>query len=179
MTTTSTPTADSTPAESGSGHGYPASAAVKAEAYWWHLAMLRECATRPGAASRVLSLASAADQIAAALVGTPEAAPDSPRDPVAWTDIATYLTRLALALLGGDMSPGDTWDTSDGDNTDWGNLAATATRQEFAAAWSSIRDNILWLAAPPQEDDGSPQLLRSFTVNQVTRAAAALIDAPW
>jgi anti-sigma regulatory factor (Ser/Thr protein kinase) len=166
-----------TPAEALSGHKFPGPAAVRAEAFWWHLAALREAPTRERAAHHAQSLASAADHIAAALAGTPDAAPDTHRDPLAWTDIATYLTRLALALHGGHMSPDDMRETPGGEGEDWKNLALAVTRREFAAAWQPIRQNLLELAALPG-GDGGPRL-RAFTAAQVTRAAAAVVDAPW
>jgi hypothetical protein len=78
-----------------SGNRYPEAARMKVEAYWWHLAALRQAAARAEAAAHVRALAAAAGQAAAALTGTPEAAPDTACDPLAWTDIATYLTCLA------------------------------------------------------------------------------------
>jgi hypothetical protein len=167
-----------TPEQSLSGHKLSGPAAVLAEAYWWHLAALRQATTRDGAAHHAQALASAADHIAAALSGTPEAAPDTNRDPLAWTDIATYLTRLALALHGGCMSTDDKRDMSDEDHGEWENLAQAASRREFAAAWYPIRENLLQLAALPGDNGGSPRL-RAFTVARVIRAAAAIIDAPW
>jgi hypothetical protein len=74
------------------------------------------------------------------------------------------------------MNPDDDQETSDGDFGDWENLAAATTRREFAAAWHPIRANLLELAALPGDD--GPRL-RAFTAAQVTRAAAAIIDAPW
>jgi hypothetical protein len=173
MTITST-----TPPQALSGDKFPGSAAVLAEAYWWHLAALREAATRDRAAHHAQALATAAGQIAAALSGTPDAAPDTHRDPLAWTDIATYLTRLALALHSGQMNFGGRLDLTDFDDAGWDDLAAAATRREFAAAWQPIRENLAELAALPDGGNGDPRL-RSFTAAQVTRAAAAIIDAPW
>jgi hypothetical protein len=59
----------------------------------------------------------------------------------------------------------------------WGDLAAAASRREFAAAWQPVRKSLLELAALPGSDGGSP--LRAFTVAQVIRAAAAITDGPW
>jgi hypothetical protein len=161
-----------------SGHQYPAPAAIKVEAYWWHLTALREAATRTAATAHLHSLASVADQVAAALTGTPEATSDTALDPLAWTDTATYLTLLALALHSAQTGPADKWETSDGDAPDWENLAAATTRREFAAAWHPIRENLIGLTTLPGKCGADPQL-RTFTVAQVIRAAAALIDAPW
>jgi hypothetical protein len=177
MTVTTTASAA---AEAVSGHEYPGLAALKAEAYWWHLAALREAPTRERAAARVQSLASAADQIAAALTGLPEAAPDTHRDPVAWTDIATYLTCLARALQYSQMNFGDRVGlSSELDQDGWDVLASATTRREFAAAWYPIREDLVELAALPADDGDRSPRLRSFTAAQVIRAAATLIDAPW
>jgi hypothetical protein len=169
------------PAPALSGHQFPKAAAVKAETYWRHLDALRQALTREQAARHAQALAAAADGIAAALSGTPDAAPDTQRDPIAWTDIATYLTRLALALHSGEMNFGDHLGFDFGcDGTGWDDLAAAGSRTEFAAAWYPVRENLLELAAIPDEDgDGDDPRLRGFTVAQVTRAAAAVIDAPW
>jgi hypothetical protein len=163
-----------------SGHDYPQAAAVEAEGYWWHLARLRESTTRELAAEHAEALARAAGHIAAALAGTPGAEPDTATDPVAWTDLATYLTRLALALHGAQMNPGphdDPWQDSDEDYYAWEDLAGAAARREFAAAWQPVRENLQRLAAPG-ENGAAPQV-RAFTTAQVTRAAAAVLDAPW
>jgi hypothetical protein len=171
---TATATADTTQALS--GHRYPALAAVKAEGYWWHLAALRESTTLARAVHHVQALAEAADQIAAGLAGTSEAAADTALDPVAWTDIATYLIRLAVALRGGTAGPEDTWEFSEADHGHWEDLAAAASRVEFAAAWYPIREHLRALA---DYQDGDGLTLRAFTVTQVTSAAAAVIDAHW
>jgi hypothetical protein len=126
---------------------------VEAEGYWWHLARLRESTTRELAAEHAQSLARTADHIAAALTGTPGTTPDTGRDPLAWTDLATYLTRLALALHGGRISPEDRWETSDGDYGEWEDLAAAVTRREFAAAWHPIKEIVQQLAAPVEDGD--------------------------
>ena len=171
---TDTATADT--AQALSGHRYPALAAVKAEGYWWHLAALRESTSRARAVHHVQALADAADQIAAGLTGTPEAAEDTALDPLAWTDIATYLIRLTVALRGGTAGPEDTWEFSEADRGDWEDLAAAPGRVEFAAAWYPIREHLRALAAYA---DGEGLVLRAFTVAQVTSAAAAVIDAHW
>lgn len=160
---------------------FPERAAVMAEAYWWHLAALRQAPTRERAAHHVQALAAAAGQIAAALSGIAEAAPDTYRDPLAWTDLAAYLTRLALALRGGHgfMEPEDKAEISDGSYSEWQNLAQAASRREFAAAWCPIGANLVGLAALPADGEGDGPRLRGFTVAQVIRAAAAVIDAPW
>ena len=164
------------PAYALSGHKYPALAAPVAEGYWWHLAALRESTTRALAVRHVQALADAASQIAAGLVGTPEAAQDTALDPVAWTDIATYLIRLAAALAVDAYGPEDTWEFSEGDYDDWRDLAVATSRQEFAAAWHPIARHLNTLTAC---EDGDGLLLRAFTVTQVTSAAAAAIDAHW
>jgi hypothetical protein len=160
-----------------SGQDYPELALVEAEGYWWHLARLRESVTREQAAGHALALARAADHIGGVLAGTAGAVPDTARDPLAWMDLATYLTRLAQALHGGCLYPGGNRDASDGDHWEWEDLAAAATRREFAAAWYPIGENLRQLAEQ-NEDDQSPRL-RAFTAAQTARAAAAIIDAPW
>jgi hypothetical protein len=160
-----------------SGHWSLEPAAVQVETYWWHLDALHQAPARERAAHHVQALAAAAAGIAAALSGTPGAAPGTRRDPAAWAGISAYLTRLAMALRGGRISPQDRWDMSDGDYGEWEDLAGAVTRLEFAAAWHPVRENLLELAALP--DDGGGPRLRGFTAAQVIRAAAAIIDGPW
>jgi hypothetical protein len=160
-----------------SGQDYPELALVEAEGYWWHLARLRESTSRENAAGHALALARAADHIGSALSGTAGAVPDTARDPLAWMDLATYLTRLAQALHGGCLYPDGNRDASDGDHWEWEDLAAASTRKEFAAAWYPIAGNLRQLAEPGE--DGESPRLRAFTAAQAARAAAAIIDAPW
>jgi hypothetical protein len=167
-----------TATEALAGYAFPASAADMAGAYWWNLGRLRGSATRERAAMRVQSLAAAPGQLAAALYGAPGAAPDTHRDPLAWTGIATCLSRLALALHSGGMNFGDRMSLHGGyGNCNWDDLAAAGSRREFAAAWQPVREHLVELAALPG-GDGDRQL-RGFTVAQVVRAAAAVIGAPW
>jgi len=156
------------PEQSLSGHKFPERAALAAEAYWWHLAALGQAPTRERAARHVQALASAAGQVAAALPGAPDPAPDTYRDPLAWAGLAACLTRLAMALRG-ERSLTEP-ENSDGDCAAWQDLAQAAGRREFAAAWDPVREHLLRLAAAPAG---------GFTVAQVTQAAAAVTGAPW
>lgn len=170
-----------------SGHAYPDWAVtVAAEAYWWHLDRLREARTRKEAADRAQRLAQAAGRIAATLTGHPQAAPDTHADPLAWTDISTLVGALAIALGGTRIDHGSYPDALDGPYDGWEDLAGAATRREFAAAWYPFtqefrqRAGLDGTAAPDDETEGDGELaLRAFAVAQVTRAAAAIIDAPW
>jgi hypothetical protein len=121
------------PAERAFGHSptgarVPGGTPVDAERYWWHLARLREATSRAKASEYAASLASAADRIAASLSGAPEAAPDTATDPLAWADLSTFLTSLALALRGAQVTPEYTFDANDGPDYDsWEHLARPRT----------------------------------------------------
>jgi hypothetical protein len=163
-----------TAAQPVSGHRYPPQAAPGVEAYLTHLDALAGAETRLEAAAHLQSMAAAAGQVAAALAGTPEAAPDTVRDPLAWTDLATYLIRLAQALHFGERMDFSVEFGSEG----WDDLAGAAvTRTGFAAAWQPMREDLLELAGLSAQDSDPP--LRAFTVVQVIRAAAAVTDASW
>jgi hypothetical protein len=58
-----------TPDQPLSGYEFPEPAVVMAEAYWWHLAALREAPNRDRAAHHVQALATAAGHIAVILAG--------------------------------------------------------------------------------------------------------------
>jgi hypothetical protein len=195
-TTEVTETAGATVAATGqdplavSGQAYPEGAVmVAAEGYWWHLDLLREAGTRKEAADRAQRLAQAAGKVAgkvaAALTGHPEAAPDTHADPLAWTDIATLVGGLAIALGGVPIDHGSYPDALDGPYDGWEDLAGAATRREFAAAWYPFTQQFGQRAGLDctADDDGTggdgELALRAFAVAQVTRAAAAIIDAPW
>jgi hypothetical protein len=163
-------------------HGFPDEAsALQAERYWWHLARLREARDRCETVVHTAALADAAGRIAAALRGAPPEAADAGTDPLAWADLCTYLTRLGCALDGGGTVSPAQWEADepeafDGDQDAWHDLADAATPGEFAAAWYPIQQNIRDRAA--SRPDGSPGLLRAFTVGAVIQAAAAIIDSP-
>jgi hypothetical protein len=170
-----------------SGHAYPEGAVmVAAEGYWWHLDLLREAGTRKEAADRAQRLAQAAGKVAAALTGHPQAAPDTHADPLAWTDISTLVSGLAIALGGVPIDHGSYPDALDGPYDGWGDLAGAATRREFAAAWYPFAQEFrqrAGLDGTAARDDGTGYdgelALRAFAVGQVTRAAAAIIAAAW
>lgn len=169
------------PEQSLSGHKFPGRAAVMAEAYWWHLAALRQAPTRERAAHHVQALASAASQVAVALPAVPGAAPGTGRDPLAWAGLATCLSRLALALRGGRTltEPEDSAEESDGDHAAWQDLAQAAGRREFAMAWCPIGASLFTPVSVPAGGEGAGWPPPGFTVAQLIRAAAAAIDAPW
>ncbi len=157
---------------------------MDAERYWWHLARLREATSRGKAAEYAQSLAAAADRIAAALTGGAEAAADTATDPLAWADLSKFLASLAMALRGASVTPDGIFDANDGPDCDsWKHLAQAAGRREFAAAWYPIGQYLRLHAGldggtGEDGDEDAPEL-RTFTVAQVIRAAAAIIDAPW
>jgi hypothetical protein len=159
---------------------------VAAEAYWWHLDLLREARTRKEAADRAQRLAQAAGKVAAALTGHPQAAPDTHADPLAWTDISTLTGALAIALGGVPIDHGSYPGAIDGPYDGWEDMAGAATRREFAAAWYPFTQELrqrAGLDGTVARDDGTGDdgelALRAFAVAQVNRAAAAIIDAPW
>jgi len=184
MTVTTTTDAAAVDLRNLPGHGYTAVPAVDAERYWWHLARLREATSRNKAAEYANSLAAAADRIAAALSGAAETAPDTVTDPLAWADLSTFLARLSMALRGANVIPDDILDANDCPDYDsWEHLAQAMGRREFAAAWYPIGQYLRLHAGldgstGDDGDEDAPEL-RAFTVAQVIRAAAAIIDAPW
>jgi PHD/YefM family antitoxin component YafN of YafNO toxin-antitoxin module len=170
-----------------SGHRYPEGAVmVAAEAYWWHLDRLRLATSRAQAADRAQRLAQAAGKVAATLTGHPEGAPDTHADPLAWTDISTLVGGLAIALGGVRIDHGSYPDALDGPYDGWGDMAGATTRREFAAAWYPFAQEFRQRAGidgTTAQDDGTRDddvpALRAFAVAQVTRAAAAIVDAAW
>lgn len=155
----------------------PFPAPLMMDCYAEGLTALRTARTRAEAADVTQMMASSADGIAAALTGSPDAEPDTDRDPVAWTDTATYLTRIALALRGALIDPDDARDFSDDHYGAWEDLSGTCDRREFAAAWQTIKQT-LQEYRESSEENAQPRL-RVFAVGQVLRVAAAVIDAPW
>lgn len=139
MSTTGTATSTVEDPLAVSGHSYPDLAKPAAETYWHRLRRLREAGTRREAAERAQSLAGAADHMATVLTGCSQAAGDTHTDPLAWTDLATFLDSLAMALRGSRVDCEDIFDANDGPDYDsWEHLAQTASRMEFAAAWYPI-----------------------------------------
>jgi hypothetical protein len=169
-----------------SGHAYPETAKPVAETYSYQLGRLRGAVTRWEAAERAQSLAKSACAMAAVLTGDPEAAEDTHTDTLAWTDLATFLGSLAMALRGARVDPDDTFDAYDYPHYEsWEHLAQAASRIEFAAAWYPLGQNLRQRAGldgtarPDDEDDEDAPPLRAFAAAQVVKAAAAIINAPW
>ena len=147
-------------------------------AYNGYLGELRDARTRQEAAQIVSLLASVADGLSKAIM---EAGPvevedeNTNRDPLAWAEVATQLTRMSLALNNGVLEIDSLWDNED--EYDWQDVSYATNRRQFAAAWSDIKKGLL--ARTVAGEDGKGPELRPFAVTQVLAVADAVMDARW
>lgn len=138
---------------------------------------LRTAGSRADAARIVGALAAAADGLSREIIAAGPADPsdeDTARDPLAWAEIATQLTRMSAALNNGVIHVEDMWENEL--KYEWADLAHTTTRREFAAAWAVIKEK---LSAKADSDDSDAPQLREFAVTQVIAVAAAVMDGRW